>query len=93
MKYKHLILSGIAFAGAIALPLSMNRSGFAQMSPPPSGSDTAPTSPSTTPNSSSIHSLTSLDREFMKMAATGDLFELRTSQLALTKGNYSGLKN
>lgn len=99
MKRKSLIQSGIGFGGAVALVLLMNFSSSAQVTSPSRGSGNTqvaparipaiPTAPGrttpTAPNSRSTTSVSSLDQEFLKMAANSDQFEIRTSQLALEK--------
>lgn len=96
MNRKRLITSWAGFAGAVAIVLLANLPGFTQMTPRPSIPGTpsipgaVPTVPSRTPAvpmPSSMTSVTSLDQEFMKMAANSDQFEIKTSQLALQKSS------
>jgi putative membrane protein len=79
--------------------------GFAQTNSPTKAYEMAQATPATrspagssapaarpTPSSNTTNSLSSLDREFMVMAAHSDQFEIRSSQLALEKGTSSQVK-
>ncbi|NJR39856.1 MAG: hypothetical protein HC781_14860 [Leptolyngbyaceae cyanobacterium CSU_1_4] len=88
MKHKNLIKSWIGFGGAVAFVLLMNFPGIAQVTPNSGASERGQADPARTPaapSSRPMTSMSSLDQEFMKMAAHSDQFEIRTSQLALEK--------
>lgn len=106
MKRKSLIQSGIGFGGAVALVLLMNFPGSAQVTSPSRGSGSTQVAPAGSsqvapartptapiaPTSRSTTSASSLDQEFLKMAANSDQFEIRTSQLALEKTSNPEVK-
>jgi putative membrane protein len=95
MKHKSLIKLWTSLGGVVAVVLLMNLPGAAQVAPhsgASGGGQVAPTATPTAPPSSPMTSTSSLDQEFMKMAANSDQFEVRTSQLALEKTSNPEVK-